>query len=80
MALSQHDEIFSSFSLSITITSSLSGKNLKLANTFSDGIVFQRDKPINIWGSATPNKPINSYSAMKLKHLSQTTRENGQLQ
>ena len=47
------------FSLSITITSSLSGKNLKLANTFSDGIVFQRDKPINIWGSATPNKPIN---------------------
>ena len=47
------------FSLFITITSSLSGKNLKLANTFSNGIVFQRDKPINIWGSATPNKSIN---------------------
>ena len=47
------------FSLFITITSSLSGKNLKLANTFSDGIVFQRDKPINIWGSANPNQSIN---------------------
>ena len=46
------------FSLLLISTFTLSGKDLKLANTFSDGIVFQRDKPINVWGTATPKKTI----------------------
>ena len=46
------------FSLLLISIFTLSGKDLKLSNTFSDGIVFQRDKSINVWGTATPKKTI----------------------
>ncbi len=44
--------------LTITLTSKALGKDLSLANTFSDGIVLQREKPINVWGHAGPDQPV----------------------
>ena len=38
-----------------------SGQSLKLARLFSDHIVFQRDKPIKIWGWAKPNESIEIF-------------------
>ena len=38
--------------LAITLNSKVSGKDLSLANIFNDGIVLQREKPINVWGHA----------------------------
>ena len=42
----------------ITLTLKALGKDLSLANSFSDGIVLQREKPINVWGHAGPGQPV----------------------
>ena len=44
--------------LAISLASKAPGKDLNLANTFSDGIVLQRGKPINVWGHASPEQPV----------------------
>ena len=42
----------------ITLTLKALGKDLSLANSFSDGIVLQREKPINVWGHTGPGQPV----------------------
>ncbi len=44
--------------LAITLTLQAQSNDLSLANTFSDGIVLQREKLINVWGLANPNKSV----------------------
>ena len=44
--------------LAITLTLHAQSNDLSLANTFSDGIVLQREKLINVWGLANPNKSV----------------------
>ncbi len=44
--------------LAITLTLQAQSNDLSLANTFSDGIVLQREKLINVWGLADPNKSV----------------------
>lgn len=58
--------------LTITLTSKALGKDLSLANTFSDGIVLQREKPINVWGHAGPDQPVT----LKFGEETKTTKAN----
>ena len=58
--------------LTISLTSKVLGKDLSLANTFSDGIVLQREKPINIWGHANPEQPVT----LKFGEETKTTKSN----
>lgn len=44
--------------LAITLTLQAQSNDLILAHTFSDGIVLQREKSINVWGLANPNKSV----------------------
>jgi sialate O-acetylesterase len=56
----------------ITLTSKALCKDLSLANTFSDGIVLQREKPINVWGYASPEQPVT----LKFGEEKKTTKAN----
>ena len=58
--------------LTISLTSKVLGKDLSLANTFSDGIVLQREKPINVWGHANPEQPVT----LKFGEETKTTKSN----
>ena len=58
--------------LAISLASKAPGKDLKLANTFSDGIVLQRGKPINVWGHASPEQPVT----LKFGEETKTTKAN----
>jgi sialate O-acetylesterase len=60
------------FLLAISLTSKASGKDLSLANTFSDGIVLQREKPINVWGHASPEQSVT----LKFGEEKKTTKAN----
>ena len=48
--------------------------NIKLPKIFSDNMVLQRDKPINIWGWAAPNEKVTVIFNKQTKTVSATNK------
>jgi len=58
--------------LAITLNSKALGKDLSLANIFNDGIVLQREKPINVWGYTSSDQSVT----LKFGEETKTTKAN----